>query len=153
MRRMIAVLTLLVALVCGAPTALAVQRTTLAQAERQYMCVTCGIPLPEAISAQADSEKQYLQGLIDQGKTPAQIKALMVATYTDAVLALPPVHGFDTAAYVVPIVAVAALVALLALLLPRWRRRRAEQQDPAPGPALSAADAARLDADLARFER
>ena len=47
----------------------------------------------------------------------------------------------------------AALIAL-AIALPRWRRRRRAGGEPATtarGPTLSAADARRLDEDLARY--
>jgi cytochrome c-type biogenesis protein CcmH/NrfF len=105
-------------------------------------------------STQADQERQFIQQLIDEGKTEAQIKRALVATYTAAVLALPPASGFDLAVYLVPVGAVLALIAIVATLLPRWRRRRPPGgAPPSGGPALSAADAARLDADLRRFER
>jgi len=53
----------------------------------------------------------------------------------------------------VPIAAVIVLLGVLAMLLPRWRRQaRAQAAHEPPHPALDAADAARLDADLARFE-
>jgi hypothetical protein len=58
----------------------------------------------------------------------------------------------------VPLAVGLALLATLAVLLPRWRRRaraqaarRAGSESSRP-PALSATDAARLDADLARFD-
>jgi cytochrome c-type biogenesis protein CcmH/NrfF len=117
------------------------------------MCVTCGIPLLEAQSPQAYTEKLYIQSLVDGGYTMAQIKAKLVQTYGDEVLALPPAHGFNAAVYIVPIAVVAGLLALVAVLLPRWRRRRRAQQPAAEAPtAMSADDAARLDADLARFD-
>jgi hypothetical protein len=40
----------------------------------------------------------------------------------------------------------------LALLLPRWRRVRSASAGEPPQPTLDAGDAARLDADLARFD-
>jgi cytochrome c-type biogenesis protein CcmH len=137
----------------GAPAAAAgaTQRTTLYAVETQVMCVTCGIPLVEAQSAQADDERGYIQSLIERGLTLSQIKARLVNAYGNEVLALPPASGFNAAVYVVPIAVVAALLALVAVLLPRWRRRRAERP-PAAAQTLSAADAARLDADLARFD-
>ena len=50
--------------------------------------------------------------------------------WTDAVLALPPAHGFDTAAYVVPIVAVVVLLFWVAL-------RRRPPSPPGPGGSSS----------------
>jgi len=137
----------------SAPALAGTQRVTLPQIESQVMCVTCQIPLSEAQgSTQADQERHFIQQLIDEGKTEAQIKRALVATYTAAVLALPPASGFDLAVYLVPIGAVLALIAIVATLLPRWRRRRPPGAPPDTGPALSAADSARLDADLRRFE-
>jgi cytochrome c-type biogenesis protein CcmH len=152
--RRAALTALLAVLLLAAPALAATPRVTLAQIEPQYMCVTCNIPLVEAESAQADDERQYLVSLINQGKTPAEIRRNMIATFGDGVLALPPASGFDLAAYLVPIGVVVVLIAVVVALLPRWRRRRAEAVDrDGPGPALSVADSARIDADLARFDR
>jgi cytochrome c-type biogenesis protein CcmH len=129
-------------------------RTTLPAVEGQVMCVTCKIPLLVAQSAQASRERAYIQRLILLGRTEAQIKHALVAQYGPTVLALPPAHGFDLAVYLVPPCVVLALLGLLALLLPRWRRRAraAAASDAHPSPTLTPADAARLDADMARFD-
>ncbi len=133
-------------------------RTTLPAVEGQVMCVTCKIPLTVAQSPQAARERAYIQGLIDQGRTLAQIKRALVFQYGPAVLALPSSHGFDLTVYVVPAVVVLALLATVAVLLPRWRRRaraaqaaRAAEEVPS-APTLSDTDAARLAADMARFD-
>ncbi len=131
-------------------------RTTLPAVESQVMCVTCKISLSVAQSPQADRERAYIQRLIDEGRTLPQIKSALVYQYGSAVLALPPAHGFDLGAYLVPAVAVLALLLLATLLLPRWRRRAAQaareaEQVPPPS-ALSPSDAARLQADMARFD-
>ena len=143
--------------VCASPALAAgavAPRTTLPAVEGQVMCVTCKIPLLVAQSQQASRERAFIQGLILQGDTQAQIKRALVAQYGPAVLALPPAHGFDLAAYLVPPLVVLALLALLALLLPRWRRRAraAAAAVDAPSSTLSATDAARLEADMARFD-
>ncbi len=117
------------------------------------MCVTCKIPLMVADSPQADRERAFIEGLIAEGKDEAQIKHALVGQYGPSVLALPATHGFDLAAYLVPLAAVLVLLAMLAVLLPRWRRRaRAQAAARAPAPALGAADARRLEADLERFD-
>jgi cytochrome c-type biogenesis protein CcmH len=126
--------------------------------ERKVMCVTCKIPLSVAQSPQADRERAYIQALIVQGETEAQIKHALVDQYGPTVLGLPSAHGFGLAAYLVPLAAFAALLAALATLLPRWRRQArahaigeptAGRSSPLP---LDPTDAARLDADLARFD-
>jgi cytochrome c-type biogenesis protein CcmH len=129
-------------------------KTSLPAIERKVMCVTCKIPLMVADSEQADREREYIRGLIGEGKTEAQVESALVGQYGPAVLALPKASGFDLAAYLVPLAAVIGLAGILVLLLPRWRSRAREQVGEQPDtPTLGAADAARLDADLARFER
>jgi cytochrome c-type biogenesis protein CcmH len=137
-----------------APAGLAaVPHTSLPTIERQVMCVTCKIPLNVAQSPQADRERAFIQSLIDQGETEGQIKQALVGQYGPAVLGLPSEHGFDLAAYLVPLAAVLAFLAALAVLLPRWRRQaRTQAGNAASAPVLDAGDAARLDADLARFD-
>jgi cytochrome c-type biogenesis protein CcmH len=153
-RRAIALAIAAIAIAVAASAAAAPkQHTTLYAVESQVMCVTCGIPLVEAQSAQADDERAYIESLIRRGYTLDRIKATLVAAYGNEVLALPPASGFNAAVYVVPIAVVVALIALVAVLLPRWRRRRIQRPPAAAAQALSAADAARLDADLARFDR
>jgi cytochrome c-type biogenesis protein CcmH len=128
-------------------------RTTLPVIERQVMCVTCKIPLNVAQSPQADRERAFIQSLIDQGQSEGQIKDALVGQYGRSALALPSDHGFDIAAYLVPLAAFLALVAALVVLLPKWRRYARAQASRAPvEQPLSAADTARLDADLSRFD-
>ncbi len=124
------------ACICAcAPAALAAApRASLPQIERQVMCVTCKIPLEVAESPQADRERAFIQGLIDEGEDESQIKRALVGQYGPAVLALPSASGFDLAAYLVPLAAVLVLLAALAVLLPRWRRR-ARAQALAGGPS------------------
>jgi cytochrome c-type biogenesis protein CcmH/NrfF len=153
---------LLIALLAVASLALptvtlAAPRTNLPAIESQVMCVTCKIPLQIAESAQADRERAFIQSLINQGQSEDQIKHALVGQYGPQVLALPATHGFDLAAYLVPIAAVVLVLGALALLLPRWRRRTRGPDGlypegvTAPGP-ISPADTARLEADLARFD-
>lgn len=146
------------ALTAGMPTApaaaqTATPRTSLPAIERQVMCVTCKIPLLVAESAQADRERAYIRELIDQGESEAQIKQALVAQYGPQVLALPSTHGFGLTAYLVPVAMAAIALAILALAIFRWRRRgRARGADATEDPPLSPSDAARLEADLARFD-
>jgi len=149
-------------LACWSPPALAgaaqpphpaAARASRPAIERQVMCVTCKIPLQVAESPQADLEREYIQSLIDRGEDEAEVKRALVAQYGPAVLALPSAHGFDLAAYLVPVAVVLGLLATVLALLPGWRRRgRARAAGgPAPQP-LAPEDAARLESDLARFD-
>jgi cytochrome c-type biogenesis protein CcmH/NrfF len=136
----------------GAGTAAAEgARVSLPVIERQVMCVTCKIPLNVAESPQASRERDYIRSLIAEGKDEAQIKDALVSQYTSAVLGLPQTHGFDLAAYLVPVAVVIGLLALLFFLLPSWRRRSAAGPGDGGGP-ISPEDAARLESDLALFD-
>jgi cytochrome c-type biogenesis protein CcmH len=140
----------------GAPAA--VPGSSLPAIESQVMCVTCKIPLNVAESPQADRERAFIRELLAQGQDEPQVKRALVAQYGPQVLALPSTHGFDLAAYLVPIAAFALVLGTLALLLPRWRRRTRERGGGgAPtgtsGEAgMSPADTARLEADMAQFD-
>jgi cytochrome c-type biogenesis protein CcmH len=145
-------LALVLALVCAGASA-ATPRASLPAIERQVMCVTCKIPLNVAQSPQADRERAFIQGLIDQGEDEAAIKHALVGQYGPAVLALPSDSGFDATAYLVPLAACLVLAAVMIVLLPRWRRRaRAQAEVGMSAPAISSADSQRLDADLKRFD-
>lgn len=143
-----------------APPALAAApaapRTDLVDVEDEVMCVTCKVPLNIAEGSQPDSERAFIRELIAQGKTKAQIKRALVAEYGEDVLALPDDGGFGATAYVVPLALGGLIVAGVAIVLPRWRRRAAAEGgvadvEDAPD-ELSAEDAERLDADLARYD-
>jgi len=132
----------------------AVPRASMADIEHQVMCVTCGIPLEEAVSPQADRERAGIQAMIDKGMTTAQIKQALVVALGPGVLALPPRSGFDLAVYVVPVVVIVLLLVILGVGLRRSRRRVASGPE-GPGPPereLGPLDAARLEEDLARFD-
>jgi cytochrome c-type biogenesis protein CcmH len=137
----------------GVGTHTSLPHTSLPVIERQVMCVTCKIPLNVAQSQQANRERAFIQSLIDEGQTEAQIKRSLIAQYGPTVLGLPRAHGFDLTVYLVPLAAILALLATLIVLLPRWRGHARDQAARATAPpALSPADAARLDADLTRFD-
>jgi cytochrome c-type biogenesis protein CcmH len=136
----------------ASPAGAVTPRTSLAEVEPQVMCVTCNVPLEVAVSPAADQERQFIVTLIAQGDTVAQIKAKLVAQYGDTVLALPPDRGFNVVVYLIPVVVVVLALAMAALLLPRWRRNRRDAPAAATGAAPSTAEAARLDAELARFD-
>jgi cytochrome c-type biogenesis protein CcmH len=151
--RLIALLGVLVLALAAATPAMAAQpRASFNDLEDEVMCDVCGIPLNIAESPRAEQQRQELKQMIAQGLTKKQIKDRLVAQYGPSILATPQDHGFSLAAYLVPIAAVLAALVALAIAIPRWRRRRppAGSEDD-PTPAMTAADARRLDEDLARF--
>jgi cytochrome c-type biogenesis protein CcmH len=134
----------------------ATPKTTLVDVEDEVMCVLCGTALNISESAQADRERAFIKRQIALGKTKKQVKQALVTEYGEAVLGTPTGGGFNATAWIVPAALVLALLAALALIVPRWRRRTRATLDAPPiaaTPALSAADARRLEEDIARYER
>jgi len=146
--------------IAAAPAA-ACPKTTLADIEDEVMCPVCGTPLELATEApQAQRERAYIERLIADCRSKDQIKTALVAQFGDRVLALPGDEGgdggfADVAVYVVPALALLLAAGGVAYALAHWRRRRAgpggdPPDDAAAGP--SGAAAARLDADLGRYD-
>ena len=154
--RLITLLAVLALALAAASPALGAQpRASFNDIEDEVMCDVCGIPLNIAESPRAEQQRQEIKQMIAKGMTKKQIKATLVDRYGPSILATPEDHGFSLAAYIVPIVAVLAALLALAIAIPRWRRRRppvgGDDDGSGGGPGLSAADARRLDEDLARF--
>jgi cytochrome c-type biogenesis protein CcmH len=152
--RRAALLACLLALLLPAGALAATPKTTLPDVENEVMCVECGTSLAVSQSPVADQERALIRRMIAQGKTKAQIKAALVDSYGPDVLAEPADSGIGIAAWWIPVVLVPLGLLLALLAARRWRRRAA-----APGgastaePALDEADARRLDAELAAFDR
>jgi cytochrome c-type biogenesis protein CcmH len=147
----LAALSMLAALVLAAPAYAAVSFTDV---EDEVMCTVCGTPLNLAPGDApfAQRERAYIRRLIARGDSKQEIKDALARQYGDEVLALPKNDGFNLAAYLVPIGVVLIGGVIILVALGRWRRPR----PPAPAaaaPEISAADARRLDEDLARFDR
>ncbi|HET6505605.1 MAG TPA: cytochrome c-type biogenesis protein [Baekduia sp.] len=131
----------------------ATPKTSVTDVEDEVMCVACGVPLDIAESPQAAQERSYIRQLVAQGKTKQEIKDELVAQYGDRVLALPKDKGFGAAAYLVPIAIVVIALAAGLYFVPKWRKKRGGAGDDLDqGPALTDADARRLEEDLARYE-
>ena len=124
---------------------------SLPDIEDEVMCVECGTALNVSTSTVADQERAFIRKQIALGKDKQEVKDALVEQFGPGVLATPEEKGFDLAAYLVPGgLALLALVGL-ALAARRFRRRPAEA-GPATEP-LADADARRLDAELAAYDR
>ena len=151
MKRLVAAaLTLL--LLTPSVAAAACPQTTLADVEDEVMCPVCGVPLGLATeSPQAQRERAFIQREAEACKSKQQIKNELVDQFGERVLALPPDKGFNIAAYAVPIAVVLLGAAAIGTIV--IRRRRAPRSAPAPlTPAIAGEDAARLEADLERYD-
>jgi len=140
----------------SAPVALAATakpRASLTDIENDVMCTLCHESLAVAQSPQADSERNYIRGLIAKGESKQQILRDMVAQYGPEVLGRPPASGFNLTVYVLPPAILAVGIAILAFTLPRWRRRTRQvtSRSPGPAPALDPAETARLEHELGQF--
>src|SRR5687768_6851405 len=98
------------------------QRASLPDIEDEVMCLECGTALNVSNSAVADQERDFIAGLIAQGKTKAEVKAALVEEYGPRVLAEPADDGFQLTAWVVPVLAALGALALVVLVARRWRR-------------------------------
>jgi cytochrome c-type biogenesis protein CcmH len=152
MRPLLAIL-LAFALLAPQAAAATEPRASLPDIEDEVMCLECGTALNVSTSAVADQEREFIAGLIAQGKTKAEIKDALVEEYGPRVLAEPRDDGFQLTAWIVPVLAALAALALVALIARRWRRRDDASEDADAGPGLDADDARRLDAELAAFDR
>ena len=151
-----AALLVLLALALPAPALAAQPRTTLPDVEDEVMCVECGTALNVSQSPVADQQRDFIRRQIAAGKTKEQIKAALVEEYGEDVLAEPRDSGIGIAAWWAPVVLMPLALLGVVLAARRWRRRGASADAAAASGGaglLDPADARRLDADLAAFDR
>ena len=156
MRRATGTVAVLLALLMLAPAALAQDcpQTTLGDIEDEVMCPVCGTPLGLATEApQAQREREYIQGLIDDCRSKDDIKQALVAQFGEEVLALPGDEGDDdlgdVLVYVVPALGILLAAAGIAFAVLRWRGAGPRRGRPAPA---AAADSTRVDDDMERYD-
>ena len=132
-------------------TAAAEPKTTLPDVEDEVMCVECRTALNVSTAPVADQERAFIREKIAQGLTKQQIKDALVEAYGPDVLATPEAKGFDLSAWIIPGLLVAAFALGVTLLVRRWRWT--PEPDTPDAAELDPADASRLDAELAAFDR
>ena len=132
------------------------QHPTLPELERELICPTCHEPLALSSSPIANRMRAFIRARIAAGDTKSEIKAKLVDSFGESVLAAPPKRGFNLLAWLLPLVGLALGAVVLAFLARRWSRARAA---PAPlGPtgngraALDPELERRVDEELARFD-
>lgn len=145
-----------IALAIAPATALAQSsepKASLPDIEDEVMCPVCGTTLELASdSPQAIREREFILGLIAEGRTKEEIKDALVAEFGEEVLATPGDEGFDLVAWLVPGLAILAAGGAVFVGLRRWRRAGGGvAEGPAPA-ALDPEDAGRLERDLERYE-
>ncbi len=117
------------------------------------MCPTCGVPLSQAFSPQAERERNFIRAEITKGLTKDEIKQALVGEFGPRVLATPQTgdSSFNWTAYLVPVAVIAVAAVAVVVGLRRWRARPAGGSATAP-PELSPADAERLERDRSRYD-
>jgi cytochrome c-type biogenesis protein CcmH/NrfF len=155
-RRAAGIVAVLLGLLMLAPAAPAQDcpQTTLGDIEDEVMCPVCGTPLGLATEApQAQREREYIQGLIDDCRSKDEIKQALVAQFGEEVLALPGDEGDDdlgdVLVYVVPALGILLAAAGIAFAVLRWRGAGPRRGRPAPA---GAADRTRVDDDMERYD-
>jgi cytochrome c-type biogenesis protein CcmH len=135
-------------LIAGAPA-------NLPDIEDEVMCVICGTALNVSSAPAAERQREFIRRRIDEGMTKEEVKEALVAEYGPDVLALPERRGLDLAGYGVPVLAVVLGLGGVAVMIRRGRGRagRVDDEGADGGPDLDPDERARLDADLATFER
>jgi cytochrome c-type biogenesis protein CcmH/NrfF len=152
-RTAIALAALALALLPATALAQDCPRTSLGDIEDEVMCPVCGTPLNLASEApQAQDERAYIQRLIDRCESKDQIKRALVGQYGQNILALPGDQGNDdlgdVLVYVIPALGIVLAAAGIAFAVIRWRRPRPR----GPGSAVPAAEGARLEDDMERYD-
>jgi cytochrome c-type biogenesis protein CcmH/NrfF len=129
-------------------------KTSLPDIEDEVMCLQCGVPLAVAEEApSAKRERAFIQQQVDACRSKQEIKDQLVAQFGDRILTEPQ----QRSAWLVPAVAFALGALAVAAAAWRWRNKRRGDRGPDPGAPAAAAplapsDAARLDADLDRYD-
>ena len=110
-----------------APTdgAIVVEQTEI---DRQVMaisaelrCPVCqGLSLADSPSELSQEMRAVVRSLLEEGKTPAEVKAYFVSKYGEWILLEPEPTGFNMAVYVLPIAGLLGGAALILILVKRW---------------------------------
>jgi cytochrome c-type biogenesis protein CcmH len=151
MRRLLPLTLAALALSLALLPTVAPAQVNISDVEDEVMCPICGTLLELSDSPQARRQKAFIAEMIAAGRSKAEIKDALVDEYGSEVLAEPEGSGFELSAYLVPAIAFLVAVVALAVGIARWRRRGGGGR-PGAGVAPAAEDAARLDADIARYD-
>jgi cytochrome c-type biogenesis protein CcmH len=131
--------------------ALAASRPSESALETKLVCPVCHETLDQSNAPVAEQMKTEIRRRIAQGWSERQILDEMVANYGPGVLSTPATHGFDLLAWVLPIGGI--LIGAAGLGAAAWYWSRSRPTDPGgPLAELAPEEAARLDAELARFD-
>jgi len=102
----------------------------------ELRCVVCqNLSVADSPSDLAKEMRNLVRELVQQGKTPEEIKAYFQSRYGDFVLLEPPKRGFNLVVWGLPFVALAVGACGVYLVAKRWTKRR-EPTTPPVDPGL-----------------
>ena len=102
----------------------------------ELRCVVCqNLSVADSPSELAKEMRNLVRELVQQGKTPEEIKAYFQSRYGDFVLLEPPKRGFNLVVWGLPFVALAVGACGVYLVAKRWTKRR-EPTTPPVDPGL-----------------
>ena len=150
MNRALLALVMVGALSLLAPAAVAQNpEERAARLSQRIMSPFCdGVTVHDCPSAESDELRVRIAGMARRGMSDAEIFDRLEAEYGPAIRATPEAG----AAWVTPALAALAGVALVVLLARRWTRPGEHEPESVPGHRISAADRARVQAELAAFK-
>ena len=99
-------------------------------------CVVCqNLSVADSPSELAKEMRNLVRELVQQGKTPEEVKAYFQSRYGDFVLLEPPKRGFNLLVWGLPFVALLVGACGVYLVAKRWTKRR-EPTTPPVDPGL-----------------
>jgi len=111
-------------------------RTTEEQVEaiaRTLKCPICGSQsVADSDVAASRAIRVEIARLVEEGKTPSEVRATIGASFGDRVQLIPPASGFAGLVWVLPVVVLIIALAAVSAALARWRRtprRSATEED------------------------
>jgi len=131
MAGLMALVLLLVPVLGSAATAAVTQMPDFALEDRVrevaegLRCVVCqNLSVADSPSDLAKEMRNVVRELIQQGKSPAEIRAYFVSRYGEFVLLAPPKRGFNLLLWGLPFLAIAAGACGVYFVAKRWTAQR-----------------------------
>lgn len=86
--------------------------------EKEIMCPVCdGQSLDQSQSLIANNMKDIIKKQIQEGYNEEQIKSYFVKRYGESVIAYPSVRGFNSLAYIIPVISIIIGIITLGLYI------------------------------------
>jgi len=102
-------------------------RTTEEQVQaiaRTLKCPICGSQsVADSDVAASRSIRAEIARLVEEGKSPSEVRATIGASFGDRVQLIPPASGVAGLVWVLPVVVLVIALAAVSAVLARWRRR------------------------------